>query len=274
MVSLSVLCGGMVDLYLEGVNSYALMALAQSFMIIPLIAGLVILKRTDTYLRLKEDLGFNGFNPALMFLLLVMPGATSVFSGLVQLPFTEKLIEIFGTQADIPCPETVESFLWLFLSLCVLAPVFEEIIFRGIIMRLLLPYGTLASVIVSAVGFSMLHFAPAVLIAIFVIGIVLGFIRVYTNSIWSCILFHSVFNFLSLMQIVFGKELESMWFITAIYAFVMICLFPILFFILYKTSKFKKLEKGYIKWKGNGIIPILLNVAIYGAVAFFTAIAI
>ena len=113
---------------------------------------------------------------------------------------------------------------------------------------------------------------PAVLVAIFVIGIVLGFIRVYTNSVFSCILFHSVFNLLSLMQIVFGKALEPMWFATSIYTIVMICVFPLLFFVLYKTSDYKKLKKGYVKWELNGIVPIFIMTAIYGAVALFTAL--
>ncbi len=272
LVSLSVLCGSVFAAYAKGLDSNASMVIAQLFMIVPLVVGVVILKRVYTYVNLKEDLGFNGFNPILMMLLLVLPGATSVFSALVQLPFTEALVEIFGVQSDISCPETVESFLWLFLSLCVVAPVLEEIICRGIVMKLLSPYGTLVSVIVSAFGFSMLHFAPSVLVVIFIVGIVLGFIRVYTNSVYSCILFHSMFNFLSLMQIVFVKELEGMWIATAIYAFIMICLFPVLFFILYKTSNFKKLQRGYVKWNGNGIIPMFFMIAVYVAVAFFTAL--
>lgn len=274
LTSVAIICGSMLATFTKDPNSGLSMLMSQSLMIVPLVVGIITVKHTSAYVNLKEDLGFNGFNPVLMLLLLILPGATSVFSSVVQLPVTEILVKIFGPQTNISCPETVESFIWLFLSLCVVAPVFEEIIFRGIAMSLLMPYGTLVSVIVSAFGFSMLHFAPVVFIAIFVVGIVLGFVRVYTNSVYSCILFHSVFNFLSLMQIVFEKELEGMFFETVICAFIMLCLFPILFFILYKTSKFKKLQRGYVKWGGNGIIPMLLMIVVYSIVALLTAFVI
>ncbi len=272
LVAISVLCGSLFSAYVTGIDENAATAVAQCFIIFPLVLGIVYLKLTHRYVPLKELLGLNGFNPILMLLLLVMPGAASAFSGIVQLPFTEALVEIFGEQTDIACPETVESFLWLFLSLCVLAPVFEEIIFRGIIMRLLAPYGTITSVIVSAVGFSLLHFAPSVFIAILVVGIVLGSVRIYTNSLFSCILFHSVFNFSSLLQIVFAKEIEGLWIFSAIYILVMALLFPLLFFILYKTSDFKKLQKGYVRWGGNGLVPMLFMLIIYSVVAFLTAV--
>ncbi len=272
LVTASILCGSFVSVCVSGIDEYVATCVAQSFMIIPMVLGLVCLKRVHPYAPLKELLGFNGFNPPLMLLLLVMPGAASAFAGIIQLPFTEALVKMFGEQGTFSCPETVESFLWLFLSLCVLAPVLEEIIFRGIIMRFLAPYGTLISIIVSAVGFSMLHFAPSIFIAILIIGIVLGFVRVYTNSILSCILFHSVFNFSSLLQIVFEKELEGMWLISGIYILVMACLFPVLFFILYKTSEHKGHEKGYVRWGGNGLVPIVLMVIIYAVAALWTAI--
>ena len=71
---------------------------------------------------------------------------------------------------------------------------------------------------------------------------------------------------------VFEKELEGMWLLSGIYILAMACLFPLLFFVLYKTSEHKNLRKGYVIWGGNGLVPIALMVIIYAVGALLTAV--
>jgi len=87
----------------------------------------------------------------------------------------------------------------LVLSLFVMAvlpAVGEELIYRGVLQtRIHSTTGNLHfSVIITAIIFSAMHFQPVDLIAIAFMGIVLGYVFVYSGSIWMSIALHFIFN--------------------------------------------------------------------------------
>ena len=85
--------------------------------------------------------------------------------------------------------------LWAIVTAVVFAPVFEEFIFRGIILESLLRrHRRMVSVVVSAALFAIVHFQPAVVFTAFVSGLVLGTIYLHTNSIFATIILHSINN--------------------------------------------------------------------------------
>jgi len=81
------------------------------------------------------------------------------------------------------------------LSACVLAPVLEEMLFRGLILRgLLLRYPPATAIVHSAALFGLAHFNVYQFFVGFSTGLVLGLAYQRTRSLWPCVLLHAAFN--------------------------------------------------------------------------------
>ena len=88
------------------------------------------------------------------------------------------------------------------LALAVLTPLAEEIFFRGFVQRgLVNRWGPVPGLVVSAAVFSGLHFSPAVLLPVFVTGLLLGALYWRTGSLWPCIAVHAAQNFVAVLTI-------------------------------------------------------------------------
>lgn len=87
------------------------------------------------------------------------------------------------------------EFLLAFTSLVIVAPVAEEIIFRGYLFGKLRKYVSVAiSVFLTALLFAIAHFQLNVGLDTFALGIVLALLRVVTGSIWASIMLHMLKN--------------------------------------------------------------------------------
>lgn len=95
------------------------------------------------------------------------------------------------------------------LKVVIMAPIIEELIFRGVIMHGLMRNNTkFTAVFVSALLFALFHLNPWQFPATFVLGILLGIIMVRTRNIFLCILGHAINNGLVLISIVFANEIQ------------------------------------------------------------------
>ncbi len=90
----------------------------------------------------------------------------------------------------------------MLLGLAVVPAFVEELLFRGVILTNLLPYGKGTAVLGSAVLFGLMHQNVEQLLYATAAGVVLGWIFVRTRSIWPCVLMHFVNNFHSVLQTV------------------------------------------------------------------------
>ena len=91
------------------------------------------------------------------------------------------------------------------VALAVWTPVAEEVFFRGFILRgLANRWGFAPALIVSAAVFSALHLAPALLLPVFVTGLLLGFLYQRTGSLWPCIAVHAAQNLVAVLSTWFG----------------------------------------------------------------------
>ena len=87
------------------------------------------------------------------------------------------------------------SFILLFLTTTLLAPLFEEIIFRGILLPTLSrDFGIILGIIVSAFIFALAHLSLGEMPPLFVLGIGLGITRMATGSLLSSVIMHSLWN--------------------------------------------------------------------------------
>lgn len=100
----------------------------------------------------------------------------------------------------------VELVLMVFTT-AIVPGFIEELLFRGVILRNMLPFGRTTAVIASAFLFGVMHQNPAQLLYTTVAGLVLGFIYVHTRSLWCTILIHMCNNFLAIVYTVLGERL-------------------------------------------------------------------
>jgi membrane protease YdiL (CAAX protease family) len=88
----------------------------------------------------------------------------------------------------------------LTLALVVIAPITEELLFRGVLLRgLVRSYGERVGLFVCAVLFGLLHGRPAEALVAFVAGLVLGALRLRTRSVLPCIALHVGVNALPVL---------------------------------------------------------------------------
>lgn len=87
------------------------------------------------------------------------------------------------------------SSIWAFLSLVVAAPIFEELVFRGIILDgFLKQYAVRKSILWSAFFFGLYHLNPWQFVTAFGLGIFIGWIYHRTRSLLPCMAIHAFAN--------------------------------------------------------------------------------
>ena len=91
------------------------------------------------------------------------------------------------------------------LALAVWTPIAEEVFFRGFVLRgLANRWGMTPALVISAAVFAALHLAPALLLPVFVTGLLLGFLYHRTGSLWPCIAVHAAQNLVAVLSSWFG----------------------------------------------------------------------
>lgn len=169
----------------------------------------------DLYRRktIGEKLNFD-FSPEPFFTyLLVFPMMTGMmFISEVATSLVPTTGKIFGPiysgfvrQMNSVSSENVA----MIITTCICAPILEEILFRGIIMKGLLNKGAKPNVAiaVSAFVFGFVHFYPWQFVGAFLLGLVLGVVYYKTKSLLLPILLHAFNNAVASFGIIyFGKE--------------------------------------------------------------------
>lgn len=128
-------------------------------------------------------------------ILLVVFGGQILFSN-ISIIYTL----LFPQPTDMSEDLTVlmNSGLLGFFNVCVLGPAIEELLFRGIVLRgLLSHYSPGVAIVFSSVLFSLMHLNPDQLIFSLLIGMFLGWLYVFSRSLWPSIVAHMANNTLA-----------------------------------------------------------------------------
>ncbi|MGQ8335403.1 lysostaphin resistance A-like protein [Sunxiuqinia sp. A32] len=97
-----------------------------------------------------------------------------------------------------------------FLKIVIIAPIFEEFIFRGIIMHgFMRNYPKIIAIFVSALFFALFHLNPWQFPATFLLGLLLGWVMVITRNIFACIIGHSINNLMVLLEIEYADRISE-----------------------------------------------------------------
>jgi membrane protease YdiL (CAAX protease family) len=93
------------------------------------------------------------------------------------------------------------SFFWAFLFIAIVAPVFEELAFRGFLFNQLGNVTTpQVTILATAILFALVHFSFISFLWIFPFGIVLGYLRHKYKTLWLGMLVHFIHNLLVLLM--------------------------------------------------------------------------
>ena len=144
------------------------------------------------------------FKPVRGFLLL--PISLTVIGMSILLSEIDNLTRVF-----LPMPDLLEGVfeglitaptsVWgSILALVVVAPITEELLFRGLILRgFLAQYSVRKSVLVSALLFALIHLNPWQFAGAFVSGVIFAWWFVQTRSLLPCLFGHALFNAIPLI---------------------------------------------------------------------------
>ena len=97
---------------------------------------------------------------------------------------------------EIMQPESTLGLIFLFLAVVVMAPIGEEVVFRGFLQKFLEEYwkDIARAVLITSLFFAMIHFNPYWTIQIYLLGVILGFLSWKTKSVIPSIILHSINN--------------------------------------------------------------------------------
>lgn len=200
----------------------------------------------------------------------------------IAVSYAGSIFESFGVDYSVDYgdnPKGVWGFLLVFISTAIVPALVEEFACRGIMFGMLLKHGQGFALIVSSIVFGLLHGNFEQIPFAFLVGLVLGFIRIKTGSVWICVLVHAFNN---LVSVVFsylpdiGAMAENM----AYMIFLILCLAAALYGMLslsrdtdvYRLesdgSGVKEIQKH--KWYFTSPITIIFVViAFIESLAFF-----
>lgn len=202
IIVLTVLIGIPLDLLNKSfLNLSDLLVELISYSIVMLIVSIRYLKRRmianqDDYLIKQEKTSIPVLLSLVAFQLLII-----IFTDPIDnfLPVPDWFNEIMS--------KIISKDIYSFITVVILAPIFEELILRGVILDgFLKSYNPRKAILLSAFAFGLFHLNPWQFVPAFIGGLYLGWIYYRTQSIIPCIVIHSVNNLTVFLMLVYDPN--------------------------------------------------------------------
>jgi membrane protease YdiL (CAAX protease family) len=136
-------------------------------------------------------------------------------------------------------PADAWNFALVFVGLCVLVPMAEEFLFRGMIQQIFTRnMGGVAGFLLAGLVFGAVHLNAHLLISISFFGVILSFVYFATGNLAYTIIAHALFNTIALLQLTFSGAADSAelpFYLRDVRVFVISAV--MLVFFLYKTKQ-------------------------------------
>lgn len=136
-------------------------------------------------------------NPPSLIILLVMMGLCVAMVANYASSAVMNLFEAFGYDAYIDMshsPKAIDDIIIYYLSYAVIPAFAEEFAFRGIVLGCIRKHSDSLAIIISSVMFGLMHGNFMQIPFAFIVGLVLGFVTVKTNSLIPAIIIHFLNN--------------------------------------------------------------------------------
>ena len=184
---------------------------------------------------------------------LVFASVGVTFSAALVSSLIMMLIEMI-TRRSLVYPETemtgAHSIIISFILTGLIPGFVEELLFRGVFLRNLLPYGKTTAIIVSSLMFAMMHQNFYQFFYTFVGGMAFGYLFIRTGSIWPSVLAHMINNTLAVLTddvaSTFLNETAALQFQYAVYIGVMLIALLCFISLALEKKKSTTLKKGSV----------------------------
>ena len=148
---------------------------------------------------------------------------------------TQGIARLRGVAVDNPLVSLLDGAdpIVVFLLVCVASPVAEELVFRGLLLDRLRPFGDRMAVLFSALAFGLFHMNLSQFFYATAIGLVLGYVTVRTGKRTCAILLHICLNLLGSLVIPYLASVDNLYVRTAtgVLVFALIALSALLLFL-------------------------------------------
>ena len=172
--------------------------IGQGFMLVPLV-WFLISRQEPVLKRLR-------LNPISS----PTAGLTVLFSlGLIILSDElDRIIQIFIPAPDyiidlngLLRPETITGFILLFIAVTIIAPLGEELLFRGFLQQVLEKHwkDVTRAILTTALFFALIHMNPYWFAQIYILGVMLGFLSWKTGSVLPSLILHGLNNTMAMI---------------------------------------------------------------------------
>ncbi len=158
--------------------------------------------------------------------------------------FTAWGLKVNGISLNMP---TVWHFLAYTVSFAILPSIFEEFLFRGILLNCLSGVKRVTAVLLSALCFALYHQSFAQLVYQFIYGVALGFLATVAKSVFPCIIAHFLNNFAVILFTFLNISVDLYSPILIVIGINALAIFGAVIFFAMKKNQERQTVKGEIK---------------------------
>ena len=191
-----------------GLSTYISMFVGQAFLIVPV---LIFLNRKQ--LSIIESLRLNAISKQVIVATILLSIGAMIIADEINI-LVDMIIpapESFLQLEALLTPDNPISMFLLIITIVLLAPIGEELLFRGFLQKYLeIAWGDITkAILLSSLFFAAIHFNPYWAIQIYFMGLLLGYLSWLTQSIFPSIIMHMAINGTSMLFIFLGENAES-----------------------------------------------------------------
>jgi len=160
--------------------------------------------------EIPQAIGLNKrVTPNNFFMVVLIFAIILVGFALLHQGFSDLLVSLGYSPGSGPEPSGVPQYIMAVVVLAFLPAVVEELLFRGLILKGLLPMGKWVAVFASAALFSIFHVNPEQTILQFIMGVVYAIVVLKTGNLLYGMILHFLHNFAVITTYTFFGDFMS-----------------------------------------------------------------
>ncbi len=179
--------------------------IGQGFMLLPLIWYLITKKRS-LLATLRLNLVSTDILKSTILLSLGIIILSDELDRIIQIivPAPDYILDL----NELLQPDSFLGFVLLFIAVAIIAPLGEELLFRGFLQKILEKQwkDVTRAVLITALIFAVIHMNPYWFAQIYILGIILGFLSWKTNSVIPPLILHGMNNTTALLFAIFNIQ--------------------------------------------------------------------
>ena len=214
----------------------------------------------------KERFYMNKCRTSVLFLAFVMGAAFQFVMVVANLP-----VNLLFNNSTPYLPETVFELVASMVIVAVLPAIFEEFLFRGIVVGSMVEFNTTAAAVFSSVMFAILHADMYGMLGYLLMGFVLTSVVRRSTSLYPAMIFHFANNMTALLlgyfneELVFAPIVTIVMFVTGVIVFIVTYM---IYEMMYKRpEKTNAMKTGQLLGQSFVSMPIILSIVMVAITA-------